>query len=69
MSGFLPIYKYNYQAWLEDYALSLRFDINEYWVAKIEGHLLDGAALCLALDNDDFEDHWYMFAAKLSFSF
>ena len=60
---------YDYQGWLEDYALSLRFDINEYLVAKVEGHLMDGAALCLAFDNDDFKEHWYMFAAKLSFSF
>jgi len=51
--------------------LSLRFDINEYWVAKVEGHLMDGVTGCLVMDNDidDFEDDWYMFAAKLSFSF
>jgi len=68
-SGPFARYTYDYQAWLEDYALSLRFDINEYWVAKIEGHLMNGAALCLDIDNDDYEEDWYMFAAKLSFSF
>ena len=62
-------YVRNYQGWLEDYALSLRFDINEYWVCKLEGHRMNGAAFCLGLDNDDFDDHWYMLAAKLSFSF
>jgi len=62
-------YMYDYQGWLEDIALSLRFDINEYWICKVEGHLMDGAAYCLALDNDDFEEDWYMFAAKLTFSF
>ncbi len=64
-------YDPDYLAWLEDYVLSLRFDINEYWVAKIEGHLMDGAALCLGIDNDldDLEDDWYMIAAKVSFSF
>jgi len=62
-------YVRDFQGWLEDIALSLRFDINEYWIAKIEGHLMDGAALCLGIDNDDFEKDWYMFAAKLTFSF
>ncbi len=59
----------DYQAWLEDIALSLRFDINRYWVCKLEGHFMDGAALCLNIDNDDYDDNWYMIAAKLSFSF
>jgi hypothetical protein len=62
-------YMYDFQGWLEDYALSLRFDINEYWVAKLEGHLMDGAAYCLSMDNDDYRKSWHYFAAKLSFSF
>ncbi len=62
-------YVYDYQAWLDDIALSLRFDINEYWVAKLEGHLMDGAAGCLGIDNTDYEEDWYMVAAKMSFSF
>jgi len=59
------------QAWQKDAALSLRFDINEYWVAKVEGHLMDGVAACLPMDNDidDLEEDWYLFAAKLTFSF
>jgi hypothetical protein len=63
------LYMYDYQSSLSDYALSFRFDINEYWVAKVEGHLMDGAAQCLLIDNNDFEEDWWMFAAKLSFSF
>jgi len=63
------MYRYDYEGWLKDYALSLRFDINEFWTAKIEGHLMDGAALCLAVDNNELEEDWYMIAAKLSFSF
>jgi len=64
-------YSRKIQAWQKDAALSLRFDINEYWVAKVEGHLMDGVGLCLGMDNDidDYEKDWYMFAAKLTFSF
>ncbi len=58
-----------YAAWQKDYALSLRFDVNQYWVAKLEGHLMDGVAQCLAMDNDSYEDDWWVFAAKMTFSF
>ncbi len=53
--GSLELLPNNYQAWLEDIAPSLRFDINDNWVCKLEGHRMDGAAFCLAIDNDDFD--------------
>ncbi len=59
----------DYSGWLEDYALSFRFDINEYWIAKIEGHLMDGIAYCIDIDNDNYKKNWWMFAAKITFSF
>jgi len=65
----IPNYDPNHRAFLHDYALSLRFDINEYWVAKLEGHYMNGTAICLDMDNDSYKRHWIMWAAKLSFSF
>ncbi|GBC63153.1 hypothetical protein DENIS_4146 [Desulfonema ishimotonii] len=60
----------DYRAWLKDFALTARFDINEYWVAKLEGHVMDGAADLLPQDNPDgFDDRWFLFAAKVSFTF
>ncbi|MBW2010925.1 MAG: porin [Deltaproteobacteria bacterium] len=61
----------DYSAWSKDLALSSRFDINEYWVFKMEGHWMDGTAYLLDVDNPDgFPDkNWFMFAAKLSFNF
>ncbi len=59
-------------AWQKDMAATLRFDINEYWVFKVEGHYVDGTALVLGLDNPDndfTEDTWYYGAAKVTFSF
>lgn len=62
----------DHRAWEKDLALTLRFDINEYWVFKIEGHAVDGTANVLGIDNDgnDFSSgKWYYGAAKLSFNF
>ena len=60
----------DFQAWQKDLALSLRFDINEYWLLKLEGHLMDGAATLLASDNPDgYEQHDFLFAAKVTFNF
>ncbi len=59
-------------AWLEDYAFSIRFDINDFWIAKLEYHIFDGTAFTMPSLNDDFPNmskNWNMFAAKLTFSF
>ncbi len=60
------------KAWLKDLALSLRFDINDYWIFKLEGHMMDGLSDVNYSESDDAVDpdpDWYMFAAKLSYSF
>ena len=57
-------------AWQNDLALTARFDINDYWVFKVEGHLMDGTGQVLSVDNaDGTEEDWYLFAAKVTFSF
>ncbi|MGE0083734.1 MAG: hypothetical protein AB7S75_04875 [Desulfococcaceae bacterium] len=60
----------DFQAWQKDLALSLRFDINEYWLLKLEGHVMDGAATLLSSDNPDgYEEDDFLFAAKVTFNF
>jgi site-specific DNA-methyltransferase (adenine-specific) len=62
----------DHRAWEKDLALTLRFDINEYWIFKVEGHAVDGTANVLITDNNgnDFsESQWYYGAAKLTFNF
>ncbi|MBI5551455.1 MAG: hypothetical protein HY911_08100 [Desulfobacterales bacterium] len=62
----------DHTAWEKDLALTLRFDINEYWIFKIEGHAVDGTANVLAVDNagnDYSNNNWYYGAAKLTFNF
>lgn len=70
-SGNNPDLSEKHQAWLEDIALSTRFDLNDYTIFKLEGHLMNGTANVLAVDNPQGFDErdWYMFAAKLTFSF
>jgi hypothetical protein len=57
-------------AWEKDLALTLRFDINDYIVFKIEGHSVDGTARVNSTDNEDrTEDDFYYGVAKVTFSF
>jgi len=44
-------YYNDHEAWSKDIALSTRFDINEYWTFKMEGHLIDGKGNVYAGDN------------------
>jgi hypothetical protein len=60
----------DYLAWQKDSALFVRFDINDHFLVKLEGHYVDGAADALAVDNPTRGDkNWYYFAAKATFSF
>ncbi len=56
-------------AWIKDFALSARFDINEYWIVKIEGHAMDGLKGVNFGDETDPDDNWFLFAAKTTVSF
>ncbi len=67
-----PAGDFKEEAWLKDFTLTGRFDINEYWIFKLEGHLMDGLSDVDFSESDDPADpdpDWYMFAAKLSYSF
>ncbi|SPD75090.1 conserved exported hypothetical protein [uncultured Desulfobacterium sp.] len=54
----------------KDWTLSTRFDFNEYWAFKVEGHRMNGTAYPLFRENDSFPDkRWWLLAAKITFSF
>jgi hypothetical protein len=64
--------KPDHGAWQKDLAMTLRFDLNDYWVFKVEGHMVDGTADLVAIDNPDSdrsEDKWYYGATKMTFCF
>ena len=57
-------------AWEKDFALSLRFDINEYMIFKIEGHMVDGTARVIRADDNAGTDENFTYGvAKVTFSF
>ncbi len=57
----------------KDFSLTTRFDINDSWILKFEGHMMDGLGNVNTFDPDDPtaepDSGWYLFAAKLSYSF
>lgn len=60
----------DHRAWEKDMALTLRFDLNEYWVLKMEGHMVDGTKNVLSADNTNLsKQSFYYTVAKLSVSF
>lgn len=56
-------------AWLKDLAVSARFDLNEYWLVKLEGHWFNGLAEVSGYDNDSPDENGFLGAAKVTFSF
>jgi hypothetical protein len=67
-----------HRAWFKDACLTTRFDINENWVLKLEGHVLNGTAVIYGADNPDpigavagsqWEEDWFLGAAKITYSF
>ncbi len=77
----LPWFMPSDRAYLKDICLTTRFDVNEYMVIKLESHKMDGTAQLNGFNNPlpssytmedfntQFEKDWYMFAAKVTFSF
>lgn len=60
----------NPSAWRKDIAVGARYQLNENWVAKVEYHLVDGAAMQLGfLNADGAERYWNYFAGKIAFNF
>ncbi len=59
----------DFWAWQKDFAFTTRFDFNEYWLLKLEAHAIDGAAGLITSDNTEGVGHYFLFAAKVTFSF
>ncbi|MDQ1354058.1 MAG: hypothetical protein QG657_4367, partial [Acidobacteriota bacterium] len=68
-------YNPNFFAYQKDACLSFRFDMNDHWTFKLEGHLMNGTGLCFSQDNLDdkgnleFTKKWHLLAAKMTYSF
>jgi hypothetical protein len=56
------------QAWSKDLAVSARFDLNESWIVKLEGHWMNGL-YGVSNFGDDPDENGFLGAAKVTFSF
>ncbi len=52
-----------------DYALSLRYDVLDNWLMKIEGHFIDGSGQVDQDKNTSPKRVWHMVVARTSYSF
>ena len=58
------------KAWYKEFVFSTRLDLNDSWIVKFEGHVIDGASMILYEDNPDgIETHSFLFAMKTTFHF
>jgi len=57
------------RAWRKDLALSTRFDISDYWIFKLEGHYINGLRNVTSDLSGDPSEDWFLFAAKMTFTF
>ncbi|MFT5315860.1 MAG: hypothetical protein ACI9UK_001694 [Candidatus Krumholzibacteriia bacterium] len=64
----------DYYEWQKDLTLSLRIDLTDHWLFKVEHHTIDGVG-GVSWDSleeeisDPREQHWGMFSAKTTFHF
>lgn len=63
--------KKDYQTWQKTYTVSTKFDINQFWLFKLEASYNDGFGAVQPVYNDPakLEPYWWLFAAKATVSF
>lgn len=63
-----PAFPERFFAWSRDAAASLRFDVNEHWLWKLEAHFIDGVA-ALRASAEPPARYWGMFLARTTVTF
>ena len=59
----------SFEAWQRDAAATVRFDVNDHWLWKVEGHFIDGAADLDLIANPKPERYWGLFLLKTTVTF
>ncbi len=60
----------DFEAWMKTTTLSTRFDMNEYWTLKLEVAFNDGLGVPPSAENPEgIDQHWILYAAKMTFNF
>jgi hypothetical protein len=62
-----------HRAYQKDLAATVRFDVNDFWLWKLEGHYMDGSAGIILdedlADPDNLAPHWGLFLVKTTVTF
>ncbi len=57
------------ERWMRDACLTTRFDLNENWIFKLEGHYMNGLDDVDYGNDPDPDPDWFLFASKVSYNF
>jgi hypothetical protein len=68
-SGDGPAFAERYLAFQRELAATVRFDVNDNWLWKLEGHLIDGAADLPVQQNPTPERRWGLFLVRTTVYF
>jgi hypothetical protein len=58
-----------YDAWQRDASLTIRYDVTDRWLWKVEGHFIDGVADLFLSDNPKPERYWGLVLVKTGVTF
>ena len=64
-----PMYVRPYDAFQRDLAATVRFDVNDHWLWKLEGHFMDGTASLPIEFNTQPERYWGLFLLRTTVTF
>jgi hypothetical protein len=67
--GHDPRFAERFYAFQRDLSVTLRFDVNDHWLWKLEGHLMDGTASLPATSNPHPERYWGLFLLRTTVTF
>jgi len=67
--GHDPKYGEPFFAWQRDLAATIRLDVNDHWLWKLEGHFMDGTADLDAASNPHPDRYWGLFLLRTTVTF
>lgn len=71
----------DFRAWLKEIIFCVRFDLNPYWIVKLETHINNGATILMNNDQESepvdyygvpqypYKKNWLLFIGKVTYSF
>jgi len=71
IAGQLRMLERDFQAWLITQTVSTRFNLNRNWLMKFEVSYNDGFGAYTSAENDpqDISRYWFLYAAKVTYTF